>query len=184
MESKLRSLLDKIYELEGLVHLAIKRDDSLDDFIRLIAKKGEEVGDISKTLKKDETHDHSDSSEESAHSSFDEYSIDDSSESLPLIKEIEEAEEKEKENDYGKFNESGIVNEHQKGKLVFSINDRFRFRKELFDNSDADFNNTLALVASMESYEEAEDYFINEEGFNPQDAIVKEFMDIIKRYFK
>ena len=54
----------------------------------------------------------------------------------------------------------------------------------MFDESDIDFNNTLALVASMENYEEAEDYFINELGMNVNDLTVNEFLDVIRKYFR
>lgn len=179
MEAKLRELLDKIYELEGLVHLALKRDDSSKDFIRLITKKGKEIGEISSSVKGNTKDDIEENQPEKTTFSIDEYSIDEYSDTNPLIPELEQREKIDNEKNKGE-----VEPEHQRGKLVFSINERFRYRKELFDNSDADFNNTLALVASMENYEEAEDYFINEEGFDPRNPIVMEFMEVIKRYFK
>ena len=71
-----------------------------------------------------------------------------------------------------------------RGRLVFTINDRYRFKRDLFCNSDAEFNTTLALVASMDSYEEAEDYFLDELQWNPQRQEVTDFLDILKNYFK
>lgn len=71
-----------------------------------------------------------------------------------------------------------------KGKLIFSINDRYRFKRELFDNSDAEFNTTMAFVASMENYAEAEDYFLDELGFDPKNRTVADFMAILSGYFK
>lgn len=71
-----------------------------------------------------------------------------------------------------------------RGKLVFTINDRYRFKRDLFCNSDADFNTTLALVASMDSYDEAEDYFLGELQWNPQREEVLDFLEILKNYFK
>ena len=180
MEPQLKELLDKIYELEGLVHLALKREESAKDFIRIIAKKGKEVETLTSSLQPDsEVNVTTDVSEEEQ-TPFDEYSIDDASEMLyqPLEKEIIENLQEENNSGNSKGRESG------RGKLVFSINERFRYKKELFENSDIDFNNTLALVASMENYEEAEDYFINEEGFDLNNTVVKEFMEIIKRYFQ
>ena len=75
-------------------------------------------------------------------------------------------------------------NVEPRGKLVFTINDRYRFKRDLFCNSDADFNTTLALVASMDSYEEAEDYFLGELQWNPQREEVLDFLEILKNYFK
>ena len=171
MEENLRDLLDKIYELEGLVHLALKRDDSSDDFLRLIIKKGQEVSEVCKGLTKDDKK--SNISHDSSESMFplQEYTIDE---------ELNDEEFNNKEKQEGEK----AINTSQRGKLVFSINERFRFRNELFDKSDVDFNNTLALIASMEDYEEAEEYFLNEEGFNLNNPIVVEFLEIIKRYFK
>lgn len=70
-----------------------------------------------------------------------------------------------------------------RGKLVFSINDKYRFKRELFANSALDFNTTLAVVASMENFEEAEDYFLNELQFDPSKGVVNDFLEIIRRYF-
>ena len=101
---------------------------------------------------------------ESSYNSFEEYS-EDTSKELELVEE-------------------NSSSESTRGKLVFSINERYRFKRELFGNSDLSFNNSLALVASMETYEESEDYFINDIGMNPSDATVIEFLDIIRRYFR
>lgn len=179
METILGELLDKTYELEGLIHLCKKKDDSPIELLRLISKKGKEVNDLCEKLKNshpkglqvEEDFTHNISSREF---SLDEYYIDETADatlSSGNMTELKDNEESPKEN-------------QRKGKLVFSINERYRFKKELFDNSDIDFNNTLALVASMEDYEEAEDYFINEEGFDRYQPAVGEFLEIIKRYFK
>ena len=42
---------------------------------------------------------------------------------------------------------------------AFSLNDRFRYRRELFGNSDVEMNDTLNLVETMHSYSEAEEFF-------------------------
>lgn len=36
----------------------------------------------------------------------------------------------------------------------------------------------------MDSYDEAEDYFYNDLEWNPEDAVVVEFMTLLTRYFK
>lgn len=71
-----------------------------------------------------------------------------------------------------------------RGRLVFTINDRFRFKRELFNNSDINFNETLARVASMEGYEEAEDYFVDELQWDLERQDVADFLEILKNYFK
>lgn len=174
MKENLRDLLDKIYELEGLIHLTLKREDNKEDFLRLIVSRGKEIGRICDLLEqKNLTSSHS-TNESEKEISLDEYSIDDETNKphLEILKnEIYESEDDKSE-------------KRHRGKLVFTINERYRFKRDLFENSDADFNNTLAVVASMENYDEAEEYFISEEGFNMGNPVVKEFLEIIKKYFK
>lgn len=220
MEDTLRLLLDNIFELEGLVTLALKREDSQSEFFRLISKRGMEISEICKKLQEteglqriadealsdkndtvsseenevsEELKDNTSSSDPEDYFSFSEYSIDegndndDDSANLDKIYDnISSSEDSfdEEADNQTEIKEYDTIPQKEKGKLIFSINEKFRFRKELFDNSDIDFNNTLALVASMETYEEAEDYFQNEEGFDPHKPVVIEFMNVIKRYFK
>ncbi len=66
---------------------------------------------------------------------------------------------------------------------AFSINDRFRFRRELFSNSDLDMNDAINMVESMRTFDEAEDYFYSDLGWDKSVPEVQEFMDIIKRHF-
>lgn len=66
---------------------------------------------------------------------------------------------------------------------AFTLNDRFRFRRELFNNSDEEFKETLDVVASMTSMDEAEDYFFNDLCWDPAKDEVKEFMAIVAKHF-
>lgn len=143
--NQLNSLLDSIYELEGLVHLAIAREDIPDSLPNLIARKGEELAARAGSLRR----------------------------TLQELQDMPANTVKTPEKD-----------NKTRGRLVFSINDRFRFKRELFGNSDADFNNTLALVASMEDYEEAEDYFAGELQWDKSRAEVADFLEILKKYFQ
>ena len=92
-------------------------------------------------------------------------------------------EESESESDENEKNNDG-ENEMPRGKLVFSVNDRFRFKKELFGGSDADFNTALTFVASMDNFEEAEDYFINELSLDPSNGSVVDFLKVVRKYFR
>lgn len=187
MKQELQDLLDRIYELEGLVHLTLAREEDYDDLVKLIVRKGNEVAkfcnDLLPAVENEEN-----SREDSVPASnqdFDmpEYSLEEEEEPE---NEDEEEEPQDEAPEITEESEEEITLDPvtKKGKLVFSINERFRFRRELFADSDVDFNTTLALVASMDNYEEAEDYFLNEVGFEGADPIVMEFMDVIKRYFK
>lgn len=174
METELRDYLDKIFELEGLFLLLLKRDDISKELISLISKKGKEIGEFCSYLSQNTNSICFSDSTKTLDSACEEYSIDDSDFISESSKNISS----------NKASEIDVPNQKMTGKLVFSLNDRFRFRKELFENSDIDFNNTLALVASMNDYEEAEDFFINEEGFDRFNPTVIEFLEIIKNYFK
>ena len=185
---KIKEILSKTYELEGLLLLALERND-LQNFPVLLLKKGNEINDLLENLINKNL---SDINNESPNDSNDCYSLEDeisssdqmttndslSSKEIPVIvsEEIKIVDEIQKE-------PFTITDNDSRGKLVFSINDRFRFRQSLFENSDVDFNNTLAFVASMENYDEAEDYFINEQGWNTNDINVKAFLEILKKYF-
>lgn len=68
-------------------------------------------------------------------------------------------------------------------KSAFSLNDTFRFRRELFGNSAADMTDALHMVEAMHSFDEAEDYFYGDLGWDRESDDVKEFMAIIKNHF-
>lgn len=66
---------------------------------------------------------------------------------------------------------------------AFSLNDRFRFRRELFGNSDIEMSDTLNLVEAMSSYSEAVDYFMTDLQWDADNQEVKDFMEIIEKHF-
>ena len=66
---------------------------------------------------------------------------------------------------------------------ALSINDRFRFQRELFSNSKNDLNNALDLVNAMQTYDEAEDYFIGDLGWDQDNEDVADFMGLVRRHF-
>lgn len=66
---------------------------------------------------------------------------------------------------------------------AFSLNDRFRYRRELFGNSDVEMNDTLNLVETMHSYSEAEDFFYGDLEWDSESPEVKDFMAVIRNHF-
>ena len=76
-----------------------------------------------------------------------------------------------------------IRNKSKDLRNAFSINDKFRFRRELFGNNATEMNDAINLVDAMKSYAEAEDYFYNDLGWNPEAEEVNEFMTIIRNHF-
>lgn len=66
---------------------------------------------------------------------------------------------------------------------AFSLNDMFRFRRELFGNSATEMTDTLNLVEAMSSLSEANDYFYNDLEWDASNPEVQDFMDIIAKHF-
>lgn len=66
---------------------------------------------------------------------------------------------------------------------AFSLNDRFRYRRELFGNSDQVMEETLNHIESMATFDEAENYFYNDLEWEYDSPEVADFMVIIKNYF-
>lgn len=67
---------------------------------------------------------------------------------------------------------------------AFTINDKFRFRRELFGNSDTEITDAINLVSAMSTMTEAEEYFYNDLEWDRENEEVQEFMSIIANHFK
>lgn len=65
----------------------------------------------------------------------------------------------------------------------FTINDRYRFRRELFGNSDTSMADLLNMIEAMSSVTEAQDYVYSDLEWDPDNEEVQEFMTIVTRYF-
>lgn len=231
---KLKTLLDRVYELEGLIHLALSRNDDASARIALlIAAKGESVsralaefemnavpadadlpeGDnplaeledfISYSLEEEEEKnirekiggepeetdvvrstdaDFAVDSEERAEPETipghevpeqpgESHEVSDGLSTLTEQEEIFHIEEK--------------VPESQKKRnlrSLFSINDRFRFSRELFGGSTRKFDDSLAYIDGAIDFNEVEDFFIEDQGFDPESDTVREFLDVLFRSF-
>ena len=66
---------------------------------------------------------------------------------------------------------------------VIGLNDRFRFRHDLFSNSDELFRETIDILNKIENFDKAVDYLMNKFEWNEEDATVVYFYDIIKPKF-
>lgn len=66
-------------------------------------------------------------------------------------------------------------------KPPFSLNDRFLFTRELFGGDRRAFESALTRVASMDSYEEADDYFFYHCGWDRESPVAKDFMAVIQK---
>ena len=66
---------------------------------------------------------------------------------------------------------------------ALSLNDRFRFKRELFAGSEVELNQALDLVNAMQSFDEAQEYFIQDLGWDQDNEDVAEFMGLVRRHF-
>lgn len=79
--------------------------------------------------------------------------------------------------------EAFIINKSKDLRSAFSINDTFRFRRELFGNNAAEMVDAINLTEAMNSYSEAEEYFYTDLGWDCESDEVKEFMAIVRNHF-
>lgn len=66
---------------------------------------------------------------------------------------------------------------------VFTLNDRFRFIRELFKGSNQDFNDTLRLVSSMSSADEVIEYLSDDLCLDSENPDVADFTAIVTQCF-
>ncbi len=66
---------------------------------------------------------------------------------------------------------------------AFSLNDHFRYRRELFGNSEMEMRNAINMVEAMHSFAEAEEYFYGDLEWDAESPEVADFMVIIRNHF-
>lgn len=66
---------------------------------------------------------------------------------------------------------------------AFTINDKFRFRRELFGNDDRLFGNTIDMIEAMKDMDEALIYMRDNLGWNFDDENVQDFANIVANHF-
>lgn len=152
----IKDLKDKVYELEGLLELAQLREDKLAELTPLIISR---LNSLSPTIeyKAEEV------IEETVDESYDTTIGGIFSQSQPAVPVTGEPESSQKP--------------------LFCLNDRFRFRRTLFNGSEADFSEAMKRITQMDNFDEAREYFIEDYGWNPEDEEVVAFLEIIKSYF-
>jgi hypothetical protein len=67
-------------------------------------------------------------------------------------------------------------------KQAFTLNDTFRFTRELFGNSRHDFNEAVNLVEAMSDVDEAREYFYDNLDWDKDNSDVQDFMAIVEAY--
>ncbi len=66
---------------------------------------------------------------------------------------------------------------------AFSLNDRFRFRRELFGGDDARMNKAINDLNDLHSYEDSVTYLNNELKWNIEDEAVADFIKLLEKRF-
>ncbi|MCM1111592.1 MAG: hypothetical protein NC336_10330, partial [Clostridium sp.] len=64
-----------------------------------------------------------------------------------------------------------------------SLNDKYRFRRDLFGGSDSDFRETLSLLESIGSLDEAMEYLTSDLCLDPEDDTVRDFAAVLALYY-
>lgn len=79
-----------------------------------------------------------------------------------------------------------IVPEEQSPSLIriFTLNDKFRFRRELFGGNDTAMTDTLNLLSGMDCVDEAVEYLCGKLGWNKANNAVSDFIAVISNYYK
>lgn len=229
-------LLDSVYELEGLVHLALNRDNPPSVLGALIQRKAEAVSRLAREASVafensvveimpdeddptdmaapvDNSYDDPEDEPEPAPETFSEPEPLTETEPLPAAVDTPDQSEYDAE-----LNEEAMPMEDipmetvspeyalgdeytevaaasptestyampkkGRGKPAFSLNDRYRFRRTLFKGNDAEYQGAMSVLAGLDSYSEAEAYFINTLGWNPEDEEVMAFMELLQNWYK
>lgn len=73
--------------------------------------------------------------------------------------------------------------EAQDLRRAFTLNDKFRYRRELFNSNDVLFAETLNTLSEMQTLDDALDYLYNTLGWNPDDDNVKDFVLTVTNHF-
>ena len=68
-------------------------------------------------------------------------------------------------------------------RTAFTINDRFRFKRELFGNKDTELADALNMISAMSSFAEVQEYFFEDLEWDKDNPEVIDFLKIISNYF-
>lgn len=68
-------------------------------------------------------------------------------------------------------------------KKAFSLNDRFRYIREIFNNDAEYFDETINNLEMLSNLDDVYDYLLGDIGLNHEDETVKDFLEIIYNHF-
>lgn len=67
---------------------------------------------------------------------------------------------------------------------AFTLNERFRFIREVFGGDAVDFENTLHVLEDFDSPDEVADYIYNEMMLDPADRAVADFVTLVQNHIR
>lgn len=163
--------LDLCFEIEGLIALIIKREDDVPENVHtLLARKISELSNIY-GLAPEGTRESEQVEDIAQNAEFEQ-----SEDAEPEIEVEPETE--------SKASEAAPEPETEKASIALTLNDKFRFKRELFGNNAAELSDALDVVNAVSSKAELEDYFYNDLCWDPENPDVKDFMEIASARFK
>lgn len=172
--------LDLCFEIEGLIALIIKREDDVPENVHtLLARKISELSNIYGLSP--EGIRESEQAEDIAQNAEFEQSED---ADVPVEEAEPEPEIEAEPTTETKASEAAPEPETEKASIALTLNDKFRFKRELFGNNAAELSDALDVVNAVSSKAELEDYFYNDLCWDPENPDVKDFMEIASARFK
>lgn len=170
--------LDLCFEIEGLIALIIKREDDVPENVHtLLARKISELSNIY-GLAPEGTRESEQAEDIAQNAEFEQ-----SEDADVPVEEAEPEIEVEPETE-SKASEAAPEPETEKASIALTLNDKFRFKRELFGNNAAELSDALDVVNAVSSKAELEDYFYNDLCWDPENPDVKDFMEIASARFK
>lgn len=214
MKEKYKLLLNKTYELEGLLLMAINRDPLPQNLEALIEQKRRDIAALQLVFKPKKQEQKKEEPkpqpqpeirrherEEPKPQSQPEVRKPEREEPIPQqqpeVPKPQPAEPKSMPKDmYYSLEDDDensarpperkktFIHRSQRRKPVFSLNDRFLFIRETFYGDASAFNRAVEGVCGFDAYQKAEDYLINEYGLDPDDETDGRFLEIVAAVFK
>lgn len=194
----LQRMLELTYELEGLLEISVRKDELPESMRSMLLAKLDSI----RTIMDSESDSVPAPAEERIGKSYNDISDDFKDEDIDEIREdivdedndeiksvivdetdddIENMEVSPTDSVGDDVTKRGGVKE---SRMIFTLNDRFLYSKELFNNDIDSFDRALTAMASCENYDEAEEYFYSEWGLDPSEPVVEDFLLLVSKYFK
>ncbi|MDE7026263.1 MAG: hypothetical protein K2O88_10385 [Paramuribaculum sp.] len=188
MNDNYEQMLDVCFEIEGLLSLMIKREDDVPERVEALLKH--KVACLSQFCGMVDSEDdklvQNTELEESENANLPE------SKDVPMVEDehasvnIESACDTTVDivaNVAKSENMADSTINDKPESIALTLNDKFRFRRELFGNNAAELSDALDVVNAVNSQAELDDYFYNDLCWDPENPDVKDFMAIASARF-